>query len=207
MVANDAKSPNWPLTWSPKMMPTWLYRQDFSKFSLNRHYNAHASKPPLEKLDSVQARATKVIVGAVSSVNKVKVVKECSLDSFEKRRIYNLIKLTNKVRSLKAAHIARIIFENYNSSTKLKRSSPMQFDSEIIIPLSFEHNKCSIYQKSLFCAGLSKNTPIVTCPLEPCTKSEPTNIIKAKGLKIIDKYQQNGFVFANTEMVLLMKHS
>ncbi|GFS71283.1 uncharacterized protein TNCV_5050321 [Trichonephila clavipes] len=29
------KSPNW----LPKMMPTWLYRQDFAKFSLNRHYN------------------------------------------------------------------------------------------------------------------------------------------------------------------------
>ncbi|GFS49880.1 hypothetical protein TNCV_3676191 [Trichonephila clavipes] len=26
-------------TCSPKMMPTWLYRQDFAKFSLNRHYN------------------------------------------------------------------------------------------------------------------------------------------------------------------------
>ncbi|GFV22358.1 hypothetical protein TNCV_3924181 [Trichonephila clavipes] len=24
---------------SPKMMPTWLYRQDFAKFSLNPHYN------------------------------------------------------------------------------------------------------------------------------------------------------------------------
>ncbi|GFV69703.1 hypothetical protein TNCV_4508161 [Trichonephila clavipes] len=33
------KSPNCPPTWSPKMMPTWLYRQDFAKFSLNRHYN------------------------------------------------------------------------------------------------------------------------------------------------------------------------
>ncbi|GFW23500.1 hypothetical protein TNCV_3805971 [Trichonephila clavipes] len=29
--------------WSPKMMPTWLYRQDFAKFSLNRHYNARWS--------------------------------------------------------------------------------------------------------------------------------------------------------------------
>ncbi|GFX18951.1 hypothetical protein TNCV_322561 [Trichonephila clavipes] len=29
------KSPNWP----PKMKPTGLYRQDFAKFSLNRHYN------------------------------------------------------------------------------------------------------------------------------------------------------------------------
>ncbi|GFS91765.1 uncharacterized protein TNCV_2531011 [Trichonephila clavipes] len=26
-------------TWSSKMMPTWLYRQDFAKFSLTRHYN------------------------------------------------------------------------------------------------------------------------------------------------------------------------
>ncbi|GFT12291.1 hypothetical protein TNCV_4005471 [Trichonephila clavipes] len=33
------KSPNWPPTWSPKMMPTWLYHQDFAKFLLNRHYN------------------------------------------------------------------------------------------------------------------------------------------------------------------------
>ncbi|GFX47415.1 uncharacterized protein TNCV_1734021 [Trichonephila clavipes] len=31
-------SPKSP-TWSPKMILTWLYRQDFAKFSLNRHYN------------------------------------------------------------------------------------------------------------------------------------------------------------------------
>ncbi|GFV70931.1 hypothetical protein TNCV_4462261 [Trichonephila clavipes] len=33
------KSPNCSPTWSPKMMPMWLYRQDFAKLSLNRHYN------------------------------------------------------------------------------------------------------------------------------------------------------------------------
>ncbi|GFU66074.1 hypothetical protein TNCV_1116861 [Trichonephila clavipes] len=38
------KSTNWPPTWSPKMMPTWLYRQDFAKFSLNRHYNHDSDK-------------------------------------------------------------------------------------------------------------------------------------------------------------------
>ncbi|GFX09665.1 hypothetical protein TNCV_2186611 [Trichonephila clavipes] len=32
-------TPNLP----PKMMPTWLYRQDFAKFSLNRHYNISIS--------------------------------------------------------------------------------------------------------------------------------------------------------------------
>ncbi|GFV48832.1 hypothetical protein TNCV_4269091 [Trichonephila clavipes] len=31
------KSPTWP----PKMMPAWLYRQNFAKFSLNRHYNEY----------------------------------------------------------------------------------------------------------------------------------------------------------------------
>ncbi|GFX28994.1 hypothetical protein TNCV_3030371 [Trichonephila clavipes] len=31
--------PKWSPNWPPKMMPTWLYRQDFAKFSLNRHYN------------------------------------------------------------------------------------------------------------------------------------------------------------------------
>ncbi|GFS80001.1 transposon Tf2-9 polyprotein [Trichonephila clavipes] len=40
------KSPNWPPTWSSKMMPTWLYRQDFAKFSLNRHYNKKPTSDP-----------------------------------------------------------------------------------------------------------------------------------------------------------------
>ncbi|GFS53256.1 hypothetical protein TNCV_1035651 [Trichonephila clavipes] len=51
MFANDAKmvtklvdklvkkSPNWLAIWSPKMMPILFYRQNFAKFSLNRHYN------------------------------------------------------------------------------------------------------------------------------------------------------------------------
>ncbi|GFX24618.1 HTH_48 domain-containing protein [Trichonephila clavipes] len=49
MVANDAKpkTPNWP----PKMMPTWLYRQDFAKFSFNRHYNSIAAEDPMYRGD------------------------------------------------------------------------------------------------------------------------------------------------------------
>ncbi|GFU06788.1 hypothetical protein TNCV_4353471 [Trichonephila clavipes] len=35
-------SPNSP-TWSPKLMPIWLCRQDFAKFSFNRHYNVTAN--------------------------------------------------------------------------------------------------------------------------------------------------------------------
>ncbi|PRD24959.1 UNVERIFIED_CONTAM: hypothetical protein NCL1_42302 [Trichonephila clavipes] len=48
----------------------------------------------------------------------------------------------------------------------------------------------------LFCAGFPKNATIVTSQLEPCTKCEPTNIIKAKGLETIDKYPKDDFVFA-----------
>ncbi|GFT34987.1 hypothetical protein TNCV_786971 [Trichonephila clavipes] len=32
-------SAKWPTIGSPKMMPIWLYRQYFTKFPLNRHYN------------------------------------------------------------------------------------------------------------------------------------------------------------------------
>ncbi|GFT30851.1 hypothetical protein TNCV_1682401 [Trichonephila clavipes] len=39
-------SPKSPPTRSPKMMPTWLYRQDFAKFSFNRHYNQDDAFPP-----------------------------------------------------------------------------------------------------------------------------------------------------------------
>ncbi|GFV11182.1 ribonuclease H [Trichonephila clavipes] len=41
--------------------------------------------------------------------------------------------------------------------------------------------------------------PIVTSLLEPCTKREPTSIIKAKGLNTIGKYPQEDFVFAYTD--------
>ncbi|GFX42383.1 uncharacterized protein TNCV_1519471 [Trichonephila clavipes] len=34
-------------TWSPKMMPTWLYHQHFAMFPLNRHYNVSLIFPSL----------------------------------------------------------------------------------------------------------------------------------------------------------------
>ncbi|GFX16117.1 hypothetical protein TNCV_4703731 [Trichonephila clavipes] len=114
-------------------------------------------------------------------------------------RRYNLIKFTNKFRSREPTHIARRTFEKYNSNARLKRSSPMQFYSEIRILLGLEHNKFSIYQEPLFSAGLPKNTTIIASLLEPCTKSESTSIIKEKGHKTIAKYPQDDFVFAYTD--------
>ncbi|GFV52044.1 hypothetical protein TNCV_1323971 [Trichonephila clavipes] len=40
MIANDAKIVVKDAKLAAKKMPTWLYRQDFAKFSLNHHYNA-----------------------------------------------------------------------------------------------------------------------------------------------------------------------
>ncbi|GFT82584.1 hypothetical protein TNCV_1633861 [Trichonephila clavipes] len=52
-----AKSP----TWSPNMMPTWLYLQKFAKFPLNRHYNSlvYANKPQM--LDHLEGNIRRVI--------------------------------------------------------------------------------------------------------------------------------------------------
>ncbi|GFS72999.1 hypothetical protein TNCV_391231 [Trichonephila clavipes] len=157
----------------------------------------HASKTTLVKLECVQARAAKVIVWAVPCANNLKVVKECGLNSLDKRRC-NLIKFANKVRSREPTHIARSTFGTYKSNAGSKISSPMLFDNEIRISLGLEHNKFSIYQEPLFSAGRPKNT-IVTSLLEPCTKREPTNVIKAKGFKTIDKYPQDDFVFTYTD--------
>ncbi|GFT31432.1 hypothetical protein TNCV_608531 [Trichonephila clavipes] len=73
------------------------------------------------------------------------------------------------MREREPTHISRRAFKNYNTNVKLKRSSPMQFDSEIRTPLGLEHNQFSIYQEPLFSP---KNT--TTCLLEPCPKREST---------------------------------
>ncbi|GFS88498.1 RNA-directed DNA polymerase from mobile element jockey [Trichonephila clavipes] len=51
------------------------------------------------KLDSVQHRAAKIIIGAVSSTNNEKAEQECGLPPLESRRKLATIKFTNKLRS------------------------------------------------------------------------------------------------------------
>ncbi|GFV33316.1 hypothetical protein TNCV_1498361 [Trichonephila clavipes] len=58
--------PNSP-KWSPKMMPTWLCRQDFAKFSLKRHYNVSTVNKAENQSQNFPASIPKV-----SSVNNVK---------------------------------------------------------------------------------------------------------------------------------------
>ncbi|GFW17368.1 uncharacterized protein TNCV_3905781 [Trichonephila clavipes] len=76
------------------------FKDIFFTYKIGMEYSysiwADASETTLEKLDSVQARATKVIVEVVFSSNNLQIVKKYSLDGFEKRRRYDLIKFTNR---------------------------------------------------------------------------------------------------------------
>ncbi|GFS82594.1 reverse transcriptase domain-containing protein [Trichonephila clavipes] len=92
------------------------------------------------KLDSVQHRAAKIIIGAVSSTNNEKPEQECGLPPLESRRNLATIKFTNKLRSFDLDHISRRVFDKWKHSTRLKRSSTLQLDSEIRKELNLEHS-------------------------------------------------------------------
>ncbi|GFV81366.1 nucleolar protein 4-like [Trichonephila clavipes] len=51
---HDDKSPKW----SPKTMTTWIYRKDFTKFSLNHHYNTNGS---IDKSESTVYKKVAVV--------------------------------------------------------------------------------------------------------------------------------------------------
>ncbi|GFS49254.1 probable RNA-directed DNA polymerase from transposon BS [Trichonephila clavipes] len=83
------------------------------------------------KLYSVQHRAAKIIIGAVSSTNNEKAEQECGLPPLESSRNRATSKFTNKLRSCDLDHISRRGFDKWKHSTRLKRSSTLQLDSEI----------------------------------------------------------------------------
>ncbi|GFS50458.1 hypothetical protein TNCV_3196851 [Trichonephila clavipes] len=67
-------TPKWSLvtpTWSPKSPnrpPTWLYRQDFAKFSLDRHYN---KIPEGSELAQMVANDAQMVASDANMVAKV----------------------------------------------------------------------------------------------------------------------------------------
>ena len=101
---------------------------------------AHTSDTALDKLECIQARAAKIVTGAVSSTNNDKIIRECGLESLQNRRKVNMIKFTNKARSRAPEHISHITFEGWNARSRLKRFSPMQYDRDTRASIGFEHN-------------------------------------------------------------------
>ncbi|GFX60398.1 RNA-directed DNA polymerase from mobile element jockey [Trichonephila clavipes] len=122
------------------------------------------------KLDSVQHRTAKIIIGAVSSTNNEKAEQECGLPPLESRRKLATIKFTNKLRSYGLDHISRRVFDKWKHSTRLKRSLTLQLDSEIRKELNLDHSSLEFLQEPL----LPKNPPKNTCfeleLLQPCSK-------------------------------------
>ena len=83
--------------------------------------------------------------------NNSKEFKEFGIDRLEKWRKYDVLKFWNRARSREPEHIAKKTYENYNSNTRLKKSSLKEIDKNVSATLDLEHSKCFIYQKpSLF---------------------------------------------------------
>ncbi|GFV73129.1 probable RNA-directed DNA polymerase from transposon BS [Trichonephila clavipes] len=153
------------------------------------------------KPDSVQHRAAKIIIGAVSSTNNEKAEQECGLPPLESRRKLATIKFTNKLRSYGLDHISRRVFDKWKHSTRLKRSSTLQLDSEIRKELNLDHSFLEFLQEPLI--PKKKNPPKNTCfeleLLQPCSKKEDPVTLRQKGLETIAILSQDNFAIAYTD--------
>ncbi|GFU90180.1 RNase H domain-containing protein [Trichonephila clavipes] len=151
------------------------------------------------KLDSVQHRAAKIIIGAVSSTNNEKAEQECGLPPLESRHKLATTKFTNKLRSYGLDHISRRVFDKLKHSTRLKRSSTLQLDSEIKKELNLDHSFLDFLQEPL----ISKNPPKNNCfeleLLQPCSKKEDPVTLRQKGLETIAILSQDNFAIAYTD--------
>ncbi|GFX72157.1 probable RNA-directed DNA polymerase from transposon BS [Trichonephila clavipes] len=151
------------------------------------------------KLDSVQDRAAKIIIGAVSSTNNEKAEQECGLPPLESRRKLATIKFTNKLRSYGLDHISRRVFDKWKHSTRLKRSSTLQLDSEIRKELNLDHSSLSSFRSPSFQKNPPKNTCFELELLQPCSKKEDPVTLRQKGLETIAILSQDNFPIAYTD--------
>ncbi|CAL1261061.1 unnamed protein product [Larinioides sclopetarius] len=81
---------------------------------------APASSSSKEKIDTVQYRASKIIIGAVSSTNNLRAEIECGLTPLESRRKLSTVKFTNKIRCSSTEHISNVTFRAWNNRNRLK---------------------------------------------------------------------------------------
>ncbi|GFV43869.1 probable RNA-directed DNA polymerase from transposon BS [Trichonephila clavipes] len=135
------------------------------------------------KLDSVQHRAAKNIIGAVSSTNNEKAEQECGLPPLESRRKLAPIKFTNKLRSYGLDHISRRVFDKWKHSTRLKRSSTLQLNSEIRKALNLDHSSLEFLQEPLIPKNPPKNTCFELELLQTCSKKEDPVTLRQKRLE------------------------
>ncbi|GFU20944.1 RNase H domain-containing protein [Nephila pilipes] len=142
----------------------------------------------LTKLDRIQANSTQIISGAVSSTNNIKAERECELPALSQRRKYLTSKFINKIKSRDTEHISRRTFKKWNILSRLKRSSTLKYDNEIRDNLDLKHDSHNVLQESNLLSWIPEHTKIKLNLIEPCTKNESEDILKAKRIRTIETY-------------------
>ncbi|GIX92924.1 RNase H domain-containing protein [Caerostris extrusa] len=133
-------------------------------------------------MDSVQHRASKIIIGAVSSSNNNKAEQECGLPPLENRRNHATIKFSNRIRSNKMDHISTRVFNEWKGSTRLKRSSTLQLDKDIRSRINLEHSSLDFVQEPLFPRKPPSETKFSLNLLQPCSKKKTSTFSNKKAL-------------------------
>ncbi|GFV11545.1 RNase H domain-containing protein [Trichonephila clavipes] len=104
-----------------------------------------------------------------------------------------------RVVSIGLDHISRRVFDKWKHSTRLKRSSTLQLDSEIRKELNLDHSSLEFLQELLIPKNLPKNTCFELELLQPCSKKEDSVTLRQKGLETIAILSQDNFAIAYTD--------
>ncbi|GIY31627.1 RNase H domain-containing protein [Caerostris extrusa] len=150
-------------------------------------------------MDSVQHRASKIIIGAVSSTNNNKVEQEWGLPSLGNRRNLATSKFINRLLSNNMDHISTRVFNEWKGSTRLKRSSTVQLDKDIRSRINLEHSSLNFVQEPLFPRKPPSETKFGLKLLFETIQKRRPNILKQKGLDTIDKFSQDNLAIAYTD--------
>ncbi|GFW53976.1 metal-response element-binding transcription factor 2 [Trichonephila clavipes] len=146
---------------------------------------APASSSSKEKIDTFQYRTSKIIIGAISSTNNLSVEIECGLTPLESSRKLATVKFTNKIRSNSEEHISNVTFWAWTNRERLKRSPTLQYNKDIRNNISLNHTCLDIIEEPYFAVKPPSTIKINIDLLKPCSKKEPQEIIKRKGMDTV----------------------
>ncbi|GFU46394.1 RNase H domain-containing protein [Trichonephila clavipes] len=93
----------------------------------------------------------------------------------------------------------RRVFDKWKHSTRLKKSSTLQLDSEIRKELNLDHSSVEFLQEPLIPENPPKNTCFELELLQPCSKKEDPVTLRQKGLETIAILSQDNFAIAYTD--------
>ncbi|GFV45791.1 probable RNA-directed DNA polymerase from transposon BS [Trichonephila clavipes] len=118
---------------------------------------------------------------------------------FVKRKLDSVQHRAAKIFLEHLDHISRRVFDKWKNSTKLKRSSTLQLDSEIRKELNLEHSFLEFLQEPLIPKNPPKNTCFKLELLQPCSKKKDPVTLRQKGLETIEILSQDNFAIAYTD--------